>query len=356
MRRRIPLDLSLGDVMVGLEREVQMLESQVRNAAKVDAVEYAVTPGLTGLFAVAQRVARSPSRCVFIGGEAGNGKRVLAAYVHGASSRGHAPFISANLMTMAPSMMEQELFNSDGLVAAADGGTLLLHEITMLSHELQAKVLQLLQSRSFVAVDTQQEYVVDVRVIITSSCNLDGMGQALVREDLYYRMTAVQLHVPALRYRSDDILSLARHFAGGREFEPAAEAALLAYCWPENVRQLRDVVKAAAASNSEVVTVAQLKLPLASHDLQQTRPVPSNTLSSVNPAGPLARGSIATIAAVPSPTTTEFLRDLTVEAQPPVDAAPAEAESFGQKRRARTLVGVSQERLWHELERNGITK
>lgn len=340
-----------------------MLESQDRNVEKVDSQEYAVTPALTGLLAVAQRVARSPSRCIFIGGEAGNGKRVLAAYVHGASSRAHAPLVSANLMTIAPSMMEQELFGAAGLVAAADGGTLLLHEITMLSQELQAKVLQLLQSRSFVAVDTAQEHVVDVRVIITSSCNLEGVGQALVREDLYYRMTAVQLHVPALRYRSDDILSLASHFAGRREFEPDAEAALLAYSWPENVRQLRAVVQAAVmASGGAVVGVAALKLPVASRDLQQVRPVPSTTLSNVNAAnvnaaGQMARGSIATIATVPSPTTTEFLRDLSHDAAPEPEAAPlTEGGHFGQKRRARTLVGVSQERLWHELERNGITK
>jgi len=172
----------------------------------------AATPALAGLLMVAQRLARSPSRCFFIGGDAGVGKCMLAWFIHNESLRADRPYMFADLAAMPPEQMDLALFGSEGLLVSADGGTVLLQEITTLPNRLQRKLLQVLQERTFETADGGSTCTVDVRIIVTSNYDLEGADREMLREDLRYRITAVQLHVPALRYRRDDVLALATHF------------------------------------------------------------------------------------------------------------------------------------------------
>lgn len=346
----------------------------------------AATPALAGLLTVAQRLARSPSRCFFIGGEVGVGKRMLASFIHSESTRAARPYVVVDLTAMAPEHMDLALFGTQGLLVSADGGTVLLQELTALPNLLQRKLLEVVQARTFEAADSGGACTVDVRIIVGSNYDLEGADRAMVREDLRYRITAVQLYVPPLRHRRDDVLALATHFllnADGvhdRElrFAPEAMAALQAYPWPHNVRELRQVVETAVtalAAERKVVLVSDLNLPELTtvSPPRSTRPpppaftfavgsMPSMALSpaelhvtsagsaaSVTSAGSTgSAGSTAMSAAAQQRLSSELGESS--NAPIPVAAAPWQAPQY----RAPTLLGVSAERLWDELQRNGV--
>ena len=220
------------------------------------------------LLAEAQLVARSDAS-VLITGDSGTGKELLAKAIHRASPRRDKPFIAVNCAAIPEALLESELFghvkgaftgalsNHPGLCVAADGGTLFLDEIGDMPPALQAKLLRVLQERSVRPVGATQPVPVNIRVLSATHRDLDAaMAQGQFREDLYYRLNVVTLHLPTLAERREDIPLLANHFlarlAGkhGRRlngFAPDALKALATAAWPGNVRQLHNVVEQVCA-------------------------------------------------------------------------------------------------------------
>ncbi|PWC32371.1 sigma-54 dependent transcriptional regulator [Azospirillum sp. TSO35-2] len=207
------------------------------------------------------KVAPTGSR-VLISGPAGAGKEVVARMIHARSRRSGGPFVGLNCATMRPERLEMELFGTEagvdgpgrkiGTFEQAHGGTLLLDEVADMPLETQGKIVRALQEQVFERVGGGQRVEVDVRVIATSNRDLQAeIEQGRFRQDLFYRLSVVPIRVPSLAERREDIPVLARHFmqrsaeASGlpiREFGEDAMAALQAYDWPGNVRQLRNVV------------------------------------------------------------------------------------------------------------------
>jgi two-component system nitrogen regulation response regulator NtrX len=203
-----------------------------------------------------ERVAPTNSR-VLVTGPAGVGKEVIARQIHGRSRRADGPFVVVNCASMRPERVEIELFGQDGVdgrggfFEQAHGGTLLFDEVADMPFETQGKIVRVLQEQTFERVGGRARVAVDVRVMSTTSRDLQAeIANGRFREDLFYRLNVVQVRVPALRERREDIAELARHFmarsaisGGARGFGDDAIAAMQAYDWPGNVRQLRNVVE-----------------------------------------------------------------------------------------------------------------
>jgi len=224
----------------------------------------------------------APSRStVLITGESGTGKELVARAIHFASPRKDGPFVSVNCMALNPGVLESELFGHEkgsftGAVARrrgrfelADGGTLFLDEIGELSAELQVKLLRVLQERTFERVGGGGEIEVDIRVVAATNADLaKAVEEGNFREDLYYRLNVIQVHMPALRERREDIPMLATHFlnkyAEENEkrltgFAPEAMDYLAGYDWPGNVRQLQNVVeRCVVMASGETISVDDL--------------------------------------------------------------------------------------------------
>ncbi len=215
---------------------------------------------INGVRATLKRVAATGSR-VLITGPAGVGKEVAARLLHLWSARADAPFIIVGAARMTPERVEEELFGVEegnelvrpGLFEQAHGGTLFLDEIADMPLTTQGKILRVLTDQSFTRVGGQRTVKVDVRVVSATARILsDEIAQGRFREDLYYRLNVVPVHLPALTERREDIPALVDHFvaryaAERRVATPRvaddAIAALQAYDWPGNVRQLRNVVE-----------------------------------------------------------------------------------------------------------------
>ncbi len=206
-----------------------------------------------------ERVAPTNSR-VLITGPAGAGKEVVARLIHARSARRDGPFVVLNCATMHPDRMEAELFGSEGPPGArkvgtleqAHGGTLLLDEVADLPLETQGKILRMLQDHAVQRVGGSAPFKVDVRIISSTSKDLNALiAESRFREDLFYRLRVVPIDVPPLRNRREDIPALARQLMASaalraglapRQLGEDALAALQAYSWPGNVRQLCNVI------------------------------------------------------------------------------------------------------------------
>ncbi|MBW4048135.1 MAG: sigma 54-interacting transcriptional regulator [Proteobacteria bacterium] len=206
---------------------------------------------------------------VLIQGESGTGKELLASAVHQASPRRHGPFVAINCAAIPEALLESELFGHakgaftgadsarKGLFQTAQGGTVFLDEIGDMPLALQAKLLRVLQEREVRPVGSGQSVAVDVRIVSATHRDLDeAIRQQQFREDLYYRLNVVNLHIPPLRERREDIGPLAQHFVErlapkhGRRivgFAPEALDLLMRADWPGNIRQLMNVVEQCCA-------------------------------------------------------------------------------------------------------------
>jgi len=202
----------------------------------------------------------APSQAsVLITGENGTGKEGIAHVLHANSPRRHAPFIKVNMGALPADLLEAELFGAEagaysgaqkmriGRFEAADGGTLFLDEIGNLSLVGQMKLLRVLQTGEFERLGSSVSRKVDVRVLSATNCDLvKAIAQGLFRQDLYYRLNVVELSLPPLRERADDIMALAQHFlAGQKRLSEGAARALQQHRWPGNVRELQNVCQRA---------------------------------------------------------------------------------------------------------------
>lgn len=201
---------------------------------------------------------------VLITGPNGSGKEIVASIIQANSSVKSGPFIKVNVGALPKDLMEAELFGAEagaftgasrvrqGRFEAADGGTLFLDEIGNLSLEGQAKLLRVLQTGEFERLGSSVTRRVKVRLISATNAHLPtAIAEGRFREDLYYRLNVIELKVPPLADRTDDVLPLARHFVeAGRHLTAAAERALLAHTWPGNVRELLNTIRRASLLSS----------------------------------------------------------------------------------------------------------
>ncbi len=217
-------------------------------------------------------VAKS-SATVLIRGESGTGKEVVARAVHHASERKDKPFLAVNCAALSENLLESELFGHEkgaftgadkmrrGRFELADGGTLLLDEISEIAQSLQAKLLRVLQESVFERVGSSASQQVDVRIIATTNRDLEqAVADGKFRQDLFYRLNVVPVELPPLRQRSEDIADLVRHFlhqiarrenSAFRHVESEAMRILQRYDWPGNVRELQNIVERAGVLESE---------------------------------------------------------------------------------------------------------
>jgi len=248
-----------------LRLEVERLSEELSTLRGADGV-VGRSAGLREVVAVARKVAKHPST-VLVTGESGTGKELIARLVHSASPRSERAFVAVNCAAIPDALLESELFGHArgaftgavqerrGLFEEADGGTIFLDEIGELPLALQVKLLRVLQEGEIRRVGDNAARTVDVRVVAATSRDLEEeVRQNRFRADLYYRVNVVQLHLPPLRDRGEDIAELAKHFAtfhaarlgiANPTLASAALRALMDYAWPGNVRELENVIERA---------------------------------------------------------------------------------------------------------------
>ena len=224
---------------------------------------------------VAAKVARADVP-VLITGPNGTGKEMLADLVHRNSAYSDGPYIKVNAGALPPDLMEAELFGAEagaytgatkvreGRFEAADGGTLFLDEIGNLPLEGQVKLLRVLQTGEFERLGSTKTRKVHVRLVSATNADLEAMiHRGAFREDLFYRLNVIELNMPSLADRREDILPIAQALLpGGSRLTPAAAEALLDYDWPGNVRELKNVLqRAVLLASTPNIDVADLQLP-----------------------------------------------------------------------------------------------
>jgi len=222
---------------------------------------------------------------VLISGESGTGKELVARAIHYDSARSSAPFVPVNCTAIPESLIESELFGHEkgaftganvtraGFFQVADGGTVFLDEIGDASPSLQAKLLRVMQNREIIKVGSSQVIKVDTRIVAATNKDLKALvDKNHFREDLYYRINVIDIHMPPLRERREDVPLLMNHFVsnvcremGGRSFTFSDRAlkALTDYAWPGNVRELENLIqKLAVTVDNNILDIADLPEPM----------------------------------------------------------------------------------------------
>jgi DNA-binding NtrC family response regulator len=283
---------------------------------------------------------------VLITGESGTGKELVARGIHYNTFKQDAPFVAVNCGALPKDLIESELFgykkgaftgavsDSEGLFCAANGGTIFLDEIMEMSPDLQVKLMRVLQERMIRHLGDTREIAIDVRVVAaTNKLVQESLDAGAVRKDLYYRLSVITIHLPALRERAEDVPMLVEHFLKKHErnygkavtgVEPQAMDALVRYAWPGNVRELENLVEMLLAyGKSSVVRLSDL---------------PERILESRASTKPGALGDQVF-------TLKEAERQLIVNAL---------AKSKGNKSHAAHMLGISRKSLYKKLVDYGI--
>ena len=265
-----------------LHEQKQQLSGEVNRLTGTEGMETA-NSAMAELLDTAKRAANSEAT-ILIAGESGTGKEVLARLIHQHSPRAQGPMVAVNCAAIPENLLESELFghvkgaftgavsNRKGRFQSAAGGTLFLDEIGELRLDLQAKLLRAIQERMVAPVGADQPEAVDVRLIAASNRDLyAAIGQGTFREDLYYRLGVILLHLPPLRERREDIPGLVAHFLlklgapAGVRFSAGALSMLKAHSWPGNIRELQNIVERAVILRKGLLIEAEeLQLAVAS--------------------------------------------------------------------------------------------
>jgi len=247
-----------------IKREVREIREQLKAKYGLENI-IGKAESMQRIFQMVQKIAKSSTATVLIEGESGTGKDLIAKAIHYQSPRSEAPFIEVIIPSLPDTLIESELFGYEkgaftdakapkkGLFELADGGTIFLDEIGDMSLSVQAKLLGIMEKKTFKRVGGIKDIEVDVRIIAATNRNLEAMVRdGRFREDLYYRLQVVPIHIPPLRERREDIPLLANYFMDQfnksfkknfRSISPEAEELLLNYSWPGNVRELRNVIE-----------------------------------------------------------------------------------------------------------------
>ena len=249
-----------------LKREVRRLRQERKGRSGFHNIVGA-SPEMRKILEMTEKVANTDAATVLIQGESGTGKEMIAQAVHDLSKRGNMPFITLNCPGVPEHLLENELCGHEkgaytdayglkkGLLEVADGGALFLDEIGDMGQGMQAKVLRLIEQKTFRRMGGVKDIHVDVRIITATNKDLRKlMAEGKFREDLFYRINIIALRIPALRERREDILPLVKHFVDKynedfhktiREMSKEVEHFFMAYDWPGNVRELKNVIERA---------------------------------------------------------------------------------------------------------------
>lgn len=264
-----------------LTRENHYLRAQLKAEGAHQEVAPS-SPAMLKTLALAKRAARSLAT-VMIRGESGSGKEVLARTIHLHSDRVAGPFLALNCKALASGVLESELFGHEkgsftgaqrthlGFFERAQGGTLFLDEVGELDLDVQAKLLRVIQERTIQRVGGDATISIDARLVCATHQDLDQLvARGQFREDLYYRLNVIPLHIPALRERPEDLLPLARHFIArtaltmelvAPSISEELEQWMLAHTWPGNVRELENLMqRAVIMSTQDTLTTQDLLL------------------------------------------------------------------------------------------------
>jgi DNA-binding NtrC family response regulator len=237
-----------------------------------------ISPAMQEVFRLIERVGPTEAS-VLLTGESGSGKELAAKSIHDASARRHGPFIAINCGAIPAGLIEAELFGFEkgsftgalrshaGVFERAEGGTLLLDEITEMPLDMQTRLLRVLETKSFYRVGASTELATDVRVIAaTNRCPLQAVQSGQLREDLLYRLAVFPIQMPPLRERGNDVDLLADRFldelnsqnAAHKRFTPHSRMTLRQHSWPGNVRELRNCIERAFILGDQWLELAPL--------------------------------------------------------------------------------------------------
>ena len=319
-----------------------------------------VSPEMRKLFERIRRVARTDAT-VLVRGASGTGKELVAKAIHACSPRGTKPFRAVNCATFTPDLLASELFghvrgaftgavrDRPGLFALADWGSLFLDEVAEMPLDIQARLLRVLQERTYIPVGGSTPQFADVRIVSATNKGLrEEVAEGRFREDLMYRIRVVVLYLPTLAERAGDVEALTWHFIerlNGQGFrqirgiERAAMDAMLAYSWPGNVRELRNNLEQAVAIGEGPI----LRLEELAPELQES---PGATLS--DPPSVL-EPAVSTDAARPAVQRATTYGD--VERDAILDAL---RESRGRRGDAAKSLGISRSTLWRKIKLYGL--
>ena len=292
-------------VIVKLALQTQELKREVRGLRRsgglgLDLPLLGESPAFKQILEQVREVARIPTVTVLITGESGTGKELVARGIHSLSDRREHPFVAVNCASIPVELMESELFGHEkgaftgattrkiGLFEEAQGGTIFLDEIGDMYANLQAKLLRVLQERTLRRVGGTKDLPIDLRVIAATNRDLrQRIEIGTFREDLFYRLNVVPLHLPPLRERGNDILLLAKQFllqfsqSFGKSFTGISNEAgqqLLDYPWPGNVRELRNIIeRICIMRNATLLEAEHLPAELHSATTIVLPPAPSRT-------------------------------------------------------------------------------
>ncbi len=328
-----------------LEAENVVLRQELNRTHPFDAI-ISTSPRMKESIALAQKI-KDSNAGVLITGESGTGKEMFAKAIHYNSVRALKPFVALNCAAVPDALMETELFGIEkgvatgvesriGKLEAAHGGTFFLDEVGDMPPTTQAKLLRALQEREFTRVGGHAPVKVDIRIIAATNKNLrEAIAKSEFREELYYRLNVIEIHLPPLRERKEDILPLAHHFLKmfaqetGKAvyaFSRDAEELLLAHAWPGNVRELKNVVHRCVVLADQDGLVDHRSLS------------PEITGMPPDAQGGSARGKLDVLLA-------------SIERRMIKEALPAAA---GNKTKAAALLDISREGLRLKLAKHGL--
>ncbi|MGH9879906.1 MAG: sigma-54-dependent transcriptional regulator [Pyrinomonadaceae bacterium] len=359
-----PINLEELRVTIRNGIEAHQLRREVDQVRKERAQQFAFeqivgqSPAIQKMLSFASKVAESEVSSVLLQGESGTGKDLVAKAIHYGSDRAERPFVAINCAALPATLIESELFGyekgaftdaktrKEGLFEQAEGGMLLLDEIGELELSLQAKLLRVLEEGAFRRVGGLKDIPLDVRVIAASNRDLKTEGEAgRFRLDLYYRLSIIQIDIPPLRERGDDVLLLAEHYIntiGSRlrlrkkitGLAPDVGAMFRNYNWPGNMRELRNVIeRALILEDSDLITLEYLP--------------PALTGSSAQLAGVSSGAGGAGSA-------TQFLlptQGISLEDVEMSFVKQAIQRSEGNQTRAAELLGISRDQLRYRLKK-----
>jgi two-component system, NtrC family, response regulator AtoC len=349
-----------------LRREVRLLRREQERRFGFDQI-IGQSPAMAEMIRLARKVAESEASSVLLLGESGTGKDLVAKAIHYGSSRADQPFIAINCAAIPATLIESELFGhekgaftdakgrKEGLFEQAQGGTLFLDEIGELELGLQAKLLRVLEEGSFRRVGGLKDLPLDVRVVAASNRELKAESDAgRFRLDLYYRLSVIQIDLPPLREREDDVLLLAKYYLAHfnerlrkriRGLTPEVEETFRRYSWPGNVRELRNVIeRVMILEDSDLITTNWLPRGL----IRDERTV------STTPVVAAPRAAEVAISSYQLPVTPSFqLPDEGIDLEQIELSLVRQAmeRSGGNQTRAAELLGVSRDQLRYRLKK-----
>ncbi len=281
-----------------LSEEVSLLRKKVKTTYRLENI-IGQSPQMQEIFRLIPKVAESNSNVLIIG-ESGSGKELVAMALHNLSHRKDRNFVAINCAAFPEGLLESELFghmrgsftgamhNKQGLFEIADGGSIFLDEIGEMPINLQAKILRVLENGSFRRVGGTTDIKVDVRVISATNKDVkEEIASGRFREDLFYRLNVVPIHIPPLRERKEDIPLLVEHFLRkisnqSRKITPEAMKILMGYPWKGNVRELENVLeRTALLTEKEEITPAELPNEIAGY-ADEAKEIPELTEEGID--------------------------------------------------------------------------